>query len=455
MWLTNSKSKYSVLIMLADVAVINFSIILAYLIRFKFTLPEFNFQPYLQMFFWISLGGLFFFNLYHLYSVSPRTRWDDQFYSIILAVALTLMLSISLTYISANYSFPRSVFLLSGFLQVVFLLGWRYFLWRLTKRVLGVQRAVIIGTQADSLETAGRIKEFSESHIDIIGFINDEVDQEKSGDEEYPILGAAADFEYILAQTDCDVVVVTPSIDAALKEQIVCSCFSAGKEVFLIPDLYEVLVIKADLNIIDDIPVFMVKDYIEGNNSVKRLLDVVIGALAFIITLPVMSVVAVMVKLDSPGPAIYKQERVTRGGRAFTLYKFRTMVQDAEVETGPVFALEEDQRATRVGRILRLSRLDELPQLINVIKGDMSLVGPRPERPFFVEQYSKEINGYDNRHRMKPGITGIAQIAGKYNTGPREKLVFDLLYAKRNNILVDLQILLHTVKALFMRDKAS
>ena len=455
MWLTNSKSKYSVLIMLADAAVINFSIVLAYLIRFKFTLPAYNFQPYLQMFFWISLGSLFFLNLYHLYSVSPRTRWDDQFYSIILAVALTLMLSISLTYISANYSFPRSVFLLSGFLQVVFLLGWRYFLWRLTKRALGVQKAVIIGTQTDSLETAGRIKEFSESHIDIIGVINDKPLQTEYREEKYRVLGEVADFEHILAQIDCDVVVVTPSIDVALKEQIVCCCFSAGKEVFLIPDLYEVLVIKADLNIIDDIPVFMVKDYIEENNSVKRLLDVVIGALTFIITLPVMAVVAVMIKLDSPGPAIYKQERVTRGGRAFTLYKFRTMVQDAEVETGPVFALEEDQRATRVGRILRLSRLDELPQLINVIKGDMSLVGPRQERPFFVEQYSKEINGYDNRHRMKPGITGIAQIAGKYNTGPREKLVFDLLYAKRNNILVDLQILLHTIKVLFMRDKAS
>ena len=125
------------------------------------------------------------------------------------------------------------------------------------------------------------------------------------------------------------------------------------------------------------------------------------------------------------------------------------------INNWPVFAVEDDQRATRVGRILRLSRLDETPQLFNVIKGDMSLVGPRPERPFFVEQFSKEIDGYENRHRMKPGITGIAQIAGKYNTGPREKLVFDLLYAKKNDILVDLQILMHTIKVLFMRDKAS
>jgi exopolysaccharide biosynthesis polyprenyl glycosylphosphotransferase len=269
------------------------------------------------------------------------------------------------------------------------------------------------------------------------------------------ILGEIEDFAEILAGTSCDIVIVAPSLEASLKESIVCYCYSMGKEVFLVPELYEVLLVKANLNLIDDIPVFTVQDSNGGANQVKRSLDLVIGLAAFVLTLPVMAVVALLVKLDSPGPVIYKQERVTKGGRLFTLYKFRTMIQDAEESTGPVFAVEDDQRATRIGRFLRLSRLDELPQLINVIKGDMSLVGPRPERPFFVERYEKEIEGYTHRHRIKPGITGIAQIAGKYNTGPREKLVFDLLYAKKNDVLVDLQILLHTVKVLFMRNKAS
>jgi len=455
MWLTNSKTRYSLLIMLVDVLIINLSIILAYLIRFKFTLPAFNFQPYLQMFIWISLGSIFFFNMYHLYSFSARTKWDDQFYSLVLAVLLTLMLSISLTYISANYAFPRSVFLLSGLLQTVFLASWRYFLWRLAKRALGVQKAVIIGNSAEAIETANRIIEFSESHINIIGVIANETGQTESQNYQYKFLGSIYDFEKILEETGYDVVIVTPTLDTALKEKIVCYCYSIGKEVFLIPDLYEVLLIKANLNLIDDIPVFNVKDYNEDNNQIKRILDLVVAVAALIAAFPIMVIIAVMIKLDSPGPVIYKQERVTKGGKVFTLYKFRTMVQDAESGTGPVFAVEDDQRATRVGRFLRLSRLDELPQLVNVIKGDMSMVGPRPERPFFVEQYSRQIDGYDNRHRMKPGITGIAQIAGKYNTGPREKLVFDLLYAKRNDILVDLQILMQTIKVLFMRDKAS
>jgi exopolysaccharide biosynthesis polyprenyl glycosylphosphotransferase len=455
MWLTNNKTKYSVLIMLIDAVIINLCIISAYLVRFNFTLPAFNFQPYLQMCLWISLGGIFFFNLYHLYSVSARTRWDDQFYSIILAVALTLMFSISLSYISANYSFPRSVFLISGVFQWISLLLWRYFLWRFTKRGLGLQKAIVVGSREDAVETADRLKGFAESHVDIIGLIIDDIEHNEVNSEQYKILGVLSDLGGILAETEYDIVVVTSSLDVALKEKIVCYCYSAGKEIFLIPDIYEVLLIKADLNIFDDIPVFTVKDYVYESNPVKRLLDVVLGTMALIVTIPVMVVVAVIIRFDSQGSVIFKQERVTKGGKVFTLYKFRTMVQDAEADTGPVFAVEDDQRATRVGRMLRLSRLDELPQLVNVIKGDMSLVGPRPERPFFVEQYSKEIAGYENRHRMKPGITGIAQIAGKYNTGPREKLVFDLLYAKRNDVLVDLQILLHTVKVLFMRDKAS
>ena len=403
---------------------------------------------------WISLGSLFILNLYQLYSISARTRWEDQFYSIIIAVTLITMLSITLTYISANFAFPRSVFLLSSLLQVVLLLLWRYLLWRMTKRALGVQKAIIIGSHIDTIEMATRIREFSESHITIVGLITDKAaPAEMLGN--FKILGEISEFEAVLEYADYDVIVVTPSVDVHLKEKIVCHCYSVGKEVFLIPDLYEVLLLKAELNLLDDIPVFTVQDYNGDNTQLKRVLDLIIGCVAFVFTLPMMAVIALFIKLDSPGPVIYRQERVTKGGKVFILYKFRTMVQDAEAATGPVFAAEEDQRATKVGRILRLSRLDELPQFINVIKGDMSLVGPRPERPFFVEQFSKEIRGYDNRHRMKPGITGIAQIAGKYNTGPREKLVFDLLYAKKSDILVDLQILAQTVKVLFMRDKAS
>lgn len=452
MWETNGKTKYFWLIMAADVVILNLSIILAYLIRFKFTLPEENFRPYLQLFLWISIGSIILLNVYKLYAVSPRTRWDDQFYSIVMVAILGFMLNISLTYISANYAFPRSVFLISGVLQLIFLTFWRYFLWKFTKKALGVQKAVIVGSCSDVLETAGRFVDFSESHLEIVGLITDGPGQ-LVGDGGYQILGSLCDFDKLLTKADHDVVIITPSIDKDIKEKVVCYCYTVGKEVFLIPDLYEVLMIKASLNLIDDIPVFNIKNKAEEYEFIKRLFDLVIGVLITLITLPVAMIIAMIIKLDSPGPVIYKQDRVTKGGKVFTLYKFRTMVQDAESASGPVLAVEDDLRVTRVGKVLRVCRLDELPQLINVIGGDMSLVGPRPERPFFVDQYSKEITGYENRHLIKPGITGIAQIAGKYSTGPKEKLVFDLLYAKKNNVLVDFQILLNTIKILFMKNK--
>lgn len=455
MWISNTKNKYSFLIMLVDALIINCSIVTAYLIRFKLALPDFNFQPYMEMFIWISLGGVFFLNTYHLYSFSARTRWDDQFYSIILAVTLTSMFSITLTYVSANYSFPRSVFVLSGLLQVIFLTTWRYFLWKTTKKILGSQKAILIGNGEVLNDLVERIKKFSENHLQLVGLITEKPFNKDCGKPVYKILGSFSDYKQILLREDYDVVILAPSLDIRIKEEIVSYCYSSGKEAMLIPDLYEVLLIKSDLSLIDDVPVLTVKGRNWETDPVKRILDVVGGSAAVIFTLPLMLIIALIIKLDSPGPVIFKQERVTKGGRVFILYKFRTMIQDAEKGTGPVFAVEDDQRATRVGNFLRKTRLDELPQFFNVVKGDMSLVGPRPERPFFVEQYSKLINGYDNRHRMKPGITGIAQIAGKYNTGPREKLVFDLLYSKKNNILVDMKILLHTVKVLFMRDKAS
>ena len=136
------------------------------------------------------------------------------------------------------------------------------------------------------------------------------------------------------------------------------------------------------------------------------------------------------IKLTSPGPVFYTQKRVGRNNKVFQLYKFRTMINNAEARTGPVLSSEKDGRVTKVGRILRMTRIDEIPQLINVLKGDMSIVGPRPERPVFVEKYCKELPDYAYRHMINTGITGLAQVSGKYSTSPQDKLRYDLLYAK-------------------------
>jgi exopolysaccharide biosynthesis polyprenyl glycosylphosphotransferase len=171
-----------------------------------------------------------------------------------------------------------------------------------------------------------------------------------------------------------------------------------------------------------------------------------LAVLFLVLTLPLMIIIAVAIKLSSPGPVLFKQERVGEGESVFWLYKFRTMVPDAEAETGPVLATEDDSRVTPLGHFLRRYRLDELPQLYNIIRGEMSFVGPRPERPYFVQQFKKSIPGYSERFQVKPGVTGLAQVSGGYATTARNKLKYDLIYIYNQSFSLDLKILFQTIR---------
>jgi lipopolysaccharide/colanic/teichoic acid biosynthesis glycosyltransferase len=179
-----------------------------------------------------------------------------------------------------------------------------------------------------------------------------------------------------------------------------------------------------------------------------RAFDIVGSVVMLLLAAPVMVFVALLIKLSSVGPILYKQRRVGERGRFFTLYKFRTMVNNAEKHTGPVWAAREDNRVTSVGKVLRRTRLDELPQLFNVLKGDMSLVGPRPERPYFVKQH-KALQGI--RLAVKPGITGLAQVRGCYDLKPEHKLKYDYLYIQKRSFLLNLYILLQTIPVIFLK----
>ena len=170
--------------------------------------------------------------------------------------------------------------------------------------------------------------------------------------------------------------------------------------------------------------------------------------------LPLFILVAIAIKLDSPGPIIFSQRRVGENEKEFDVYKFRTMCVDAEKQTGPVLALENDPRITRVGRFMRATRIDELPQLINVLIGNMSIVGPRPERAFFVEMLKEELPEYVHRSNVKPGITGMAQVYGKYNTTSYNKLVYDLLYIQRFGPITDLTLMLKTLRVLLSKSSS-
>jgi exopolysaccharide biosynthesis polyprenyl glycosylphosphotransferase len=185
----------------------------------------------------------------------------------------------------------------------------------------------------------------------------------------------------------------------------------------------------------------------------KRWFDVAVASIMFLICLPVLALAMICIYIDSPGPVFYKQERVGYKGKLFKVVKLRSMRLDAEKD-GPRWAQKHDPRVTRVGAFLRSTRIDELPQLLNVIRGEMSLIGPRPERPMFVEQFNREIPGFQNRLLMKPGLTGWAQVNGGYDISPEEKLELDLYYIRNASLWLDLRILARTVKVVLTGEGA-
>ncbi|MGG2025521.1 exopolysaccharide biosynthesis polyprenyl glycosylphosphotransferase [Gottfriedia sp. S16(2024)] len=186
---------------------------------------------------------------------------------------------------------------------------------------------------------------------------------------------------------------------------------------------------------------------------IKRTLDIVFASLAFVISLPFVLFFIALIKIDSPGPALFIQERVGLNGKIFNIYKLRTMRMDAEIN-GPQWASTDDPRITKLGHFLRKTRIDELPQFVNVLRGDMSLVGPRPERAFFLVKFNHEVPGFTNRLTVKPGLTGWAQVNGGYELTPKEKLVLDLHYIEHQSIILDIRIMFKTIKVVLTGEGA-
>lgn len=229
-----------------------------------------------------------------------------------------------------------------------------------------------------------------------------------------------------------------------------------GKDLFIVPEMVDVGKTNAKIVCLDDIlTLYMPKAELGGAELfLKRAADIVISLAGLAAALIPMAVIAAVVKATSPGPVIYKQTRYTRGKREFEIYKFRTMTADAEKISGPKFAEKNDPRITKAGRLLRSMRLDELPQLINVLRGDMSIVGPRPERPVFAERFAKEVERYNDRFEVKAGLTSLSHVYGRYSTYIHDRTYYDLFYITHYSPLLDLKILLLTTKTIFLRSAA-
>jgi sugar transferase (PEP-CTERM system associated) len=335
--------------------------------------------------------------------------------------------------------------------------------WRMTFNYLArdphlEERILIVGTGPTARMLARQIGTQQDFAYRLVGFVQEHDDVPVV--RQHDILGTPDDMECIIRSRHVDRIVVGLSdrrgrlpIEPLLRAKL------SGVRVEDATTTYERLTGKI---LIDDLkPSWLIFSdgfrASRGTRFVKRMIDLALSILLGLLTLPLMVLTALAVKLDSAGPALYCQERVGENGRIFKIYKFRSMRTDAEQAGRPIWAREKDDRVTRVGALIRVTRLDELPQLWNVMRGDMSFVGPRPERPFFVEQLAGDIPFYMQRHAVKPGLTGWAQVKYRYAStieDAMEKLRYDLYYIKHLSIVFDLTIVLDTVKVILFRKGA-
>ena len=229
-----------------------------------------------------------------------------------------------------------------------------------------------------------------------------------------------------------------------------------NKDLFIVPKMIDVGKTNARIARFDDVLTLYMPQIslTKLELSLKRILDIILSAIGLLVAIIPMAIIAVAIKLTSPGPVFYKQLRLTQNKKEFYIYKFRTMIPDAEKLSGPKFAEKDDPRITKIGKILRSCRLDELPQIINILKGDMSIVGPRPERPVFVEQFEKEISDYDYRFEVKAGLTSLSHVYGRYSTYIHDRTYYDLFYITHYSLLLDLKIILLTTKTMFLKSAA-
>lgn len=263
-----------------------------------------------------------------------------------------------------------------------------------------------------------------------------------------------SDIASIAEEIDNFDAVLINDLPANQKNRILKLCFEKDKRVYFTPKLSDILVKGAEELNLFDTPL-----YLRRNNgipiwklAVKRFFDIVLSVFTLVVLSPVLLIVALAIKHEDGGPVFYKQERCTIGGKKFMILKFRSMIVDAEKDGRPHPVTEDDDRITKVGKVIRACRIDELPQLINILKGDMSIVGPRPERVEHVERYKAMIPEFAFREKMKGGLTGYAQVYGKYNTTALDKLKLDLMYITNYSLLLDVQIIFETVKILFQKE---
>lgn len=446
------------LLFIFDLVLIALTWVLAYYLRFYGNLIPVYYdihplKPYLFLILPILFIWGLIFRAFDLYRPRRTSTHFAEVLDISKACTFALVILVSLTFFVRKFEFSRVVFLYFWILSIValslsrgiFREGLRF----LRRKGYNLRHVIIVGDGVPVRELTKRLKSHPELGFNIIGLLCNNT--ERVGKKVYgeKIIGTYEEIERILNEEDIDqVFIAMPFTEMDKLENALKAIGDQPVGIKIIPDIYHFLPFCGSVEEFEGLPILSLQDSpLYGWNIVlKRLSDILIALFVLIITLPFMAIITVSIKLTSPDPVLYRQKRAGLDGEVFEMLKFRTMHIDAEKDTGPVWAKENDQRRTKFGAFLRRTSLDELPQFFNVLKGDMSIVGPRPERPVFIEQFRKSIPRYMLRHKMKAGITGWAQVNGwRGNTDLKKRIDHDLYYIENWSLWFDVKIMFLTI----------
>ena len=401
------------------------------------------------------------FHFQNLYRLRRGRSWVDDFFAVFVGTIFAVVFGIFVTlyvqtYISPNdrgqYEVSNAVWLLFLVFNVALAFSLRLVMREVFERRwrsgLGLRKILIAGSGELGRIVADKIIEHRELGYQIVGFVDDRPG-DHLGYRGLPLLGTIDETTEIAAREQIDHLYVALSPEQHLKMiDLLDVTAREGIDVKVVPDLLQVIALKARLWDLDGVPVIDVNDIpLQGLNSVvKRLLDIAISVSALLVLAIPLGLIALLVRISSKGPALFRQERMGLDGSRFSIVKFRSMVDDAERESGPVWTRQNDSRVTALGKFLRKSNIDEMPQLWNVLCGDMSIVGPRPERPHFVEQFKHRIPSYMLRHKVKAGMTGWAQVNGwRGDTALDKRIEYDLYYIENWSVRLDMKIIWLTI----------
>ncbi len=450
------------LLVWSDALAVSLALGSAYLLRFSgWPIPVYHDVPsvlwYLQAWPVVLVVALLSFQYAGLYLPRRRVSGVDEVSRLTQATTVAFGMILTLTFFYRTESYSRVVVFYAWGLTVLFTALLRGTLRtieaQLRRQGVGTARLILVGTTPTTRVLAETIRRNPDMGYDLLGVIS--VASEKDSTwEGLRVLGTLDQWTEILEREQADeVIVALPATEHHRLEALLMESGTAKVSLKIVSDLFGIITQPLETDEISGIPLFALKESklsYRWARILKRTLDLVFTVPGLLVLSPVLLAVALAVKWTSPGPVLYRQERVGRDNRTFTIYKFRTMRTDAEQGTGPVWAVKDDPRRTAIGTFLRKSSLDELPQLFNVLAGTMSLVGPRPERPHFVDQFQKTIPRYLDRHRVKAGLTGWAQVHGlRGNTPVEERVKYDLWYVENWSLWLDVKIILRTALEVF------